>query len=99
MKYYVAELVSTGIDFLCALTNHAGACFVWRRLMWLDNWADDVMQRGEGRHPHVNPAPVATYGSELTVCNCNTARVGTALLNGSAVSYRYCPAHGMVRES
>lgn len=104
MKYYVAELVSTGIAFLCALTNHAGACWLWRKLMPLDNWADRVMYPPDGvrarkAHNYVPiPAPVVYQDPP---CNCYTNPLLTFSggYGPAAQSWHYCPTHGMVRDA
>lgn len=54
MKFYMAELVELGIAFLCALSNHAFGCWIWRRspLAPLDRWAFEIVHEGDIRRAH-----------------------------------------------
>lgn len=42
MSRYVAEIVECVLDLLCAITNHAGACWVLRHTQRLWTWAVDT---------------------------------------------------------
>jgi hypothetical protein len=104
MKFYIAELIATSIAFLCALTNHAGACWVWRKLMPLDEWATNLMDSRGVNQSHRFAAPEGVKVPSLTatqvVCNCFNPRIRfTGGEGAAAMSYHYCPAHGTVRES
>lgn len=94
MKFYIAELVATGIAFLCALTNHAGACFVWRKLMPLDLWASNVIDARGVNQLHRFQAP---EGVTEPTCPCEKPWItftGAGL--GATGVYRICPKHGAV---
>lgn len=100
MKFYIAEIVATGIAFLCALTNHAGACWVWKRLMPLDLWASNIMdERGVNQlHRFQTPPGVTVAKPSNCVCH-HPLLVASSAGSAGAASWRYCPDHGMVRES
>lgn len=100
MKFYVAELVATGIAFLCALTNHAGACFVWRKLLSADLWASNIMDaRGVNQlHRFEKPEGVTIIPVSHCVCH-HPLLVAATCGSANAESWRYCPEHGMVRDA
>lgn len=101
MRFYVAEIVATGIAFLCALTNHAGACWVWRKLLKADLWATNIMdERGVNQMHRFAPPPELSARAPYSWgrCKCHS-QVSWAGTGAAADTYRYCPVHGMVRES
>lgn len=100
MKFYIAELVATGIAFLCALTNHASACFVWRKLMPLDLWASNIMDARGVNQMHRFEKPEGVTIPKASNCTCHHPLLTYSGGHGAAAqSWHYCIEHGMVRDA